>query len=153
MASHSIVSLQWALLRKRSLITVSRSECRVLLPVSPFERLFQHRQGSVQFISRDLHLTFPQDVLDGYNGTVFAYGQTGSGKTFTMMVGAVSLFDYISRSISLHRVRILTRRISRESSLESPNKSSSPSSRANRTSSILSRFHTWKSTWKRFGIC
>ncbi|KDQ60802.1 hypothetical protein JAAARDRAFT_31783 [Jaapia argillacea MUCL 33604] len=26
-----------------------------------------------------------QDVLDGYNGTVFAYGQTGSGKTFTMM--------------------------------------------------------------------
>ncbi|KLO10673.1 kinesin-domain-containing protein [Schizopora paradoxa] len=26
-----------------------------------------------------------QDVMDGYNGTVFAYGQTGSGKTFTMM--------------------------------------------------------------------
>ena len=26
------------------------------------------------------------DVLHGYNGTVFAYGQTGSGKTFTMMV-------------------------------------------------------------------
>jgi len=25
-----------------------------------------------------------QDVLCGYNGTVFAYGQTGSGKTFTM---------------------------------------------------------------------
>ncbi|KAK5108153.1 hypothetical protein LTR62_008749 [Meristemomyces frigidus] len=25
------------------------------------------------------------DVLAGYNGTVFAYGQTGSGKTFTMM--------------------------------------------------------------------
>ena len=25
------------------------------------------------------------DVLNGYNGTVFAYGQTGSGKTFTMM--------------------------------------------------------------------
>lgn len=26
-----------------------------------------------------------EDVLTGYNGTVFAYGQTGSGKTFTMM--------------------------------------------------------------------
>ncbi|KAI8052494.1 P-loop containing nucleoside triphosphate hydrolase protein [Syncephalis plumigaleata] len=26
-----------------------------------------------------------EDVLAGYNGTVFAYGQTGSGKTFTMM--------------------------------------------------------------------
>lgn len=24
------------------------------------------------------------DVLDGYNGTIFAYGQTGSGKTYTM---------------------------------------------------------------------
>ncbi|KAL1922388.1 uncharacterized protein VTP21DRAFT_9927 [Calcarisporiella thermophila] len=26
-----------------------------------------------------------EDVMNGYNGTVFAYGQTGSGKTFTMM--------------------------------------------------------------------
>ena len=25
-----------------------------------------------------------EDVLDGYNSTIFAYGQTGSGKTFTM---------------------------------------------------------------------
>eukprot|EP00128_Syssomonas_multiformis_P012542 Colp12_sorted_trinity150504_noHs@12263 len=25
-----------------------------------------------------------EDVLQGYNGTIFAYGQTGSGKTFTM---------------------------------------------------------------------
>ena len=25
------------------------------------------------------------DVLNGYNGTIFAYGQTGSGKTYTMM--------------------------------------------------------------------
>ena len=24
------------------------------------------------------------DVLQGYNGTIFAYGQTGSGKTHTM---------------------------------------------------------------------
>lgn len=27
-----------------------------------------------------------QDVLSGYNGTVFAYGQTSSGKTHTMEV-------------------------------------------------------------------
>lgn len=26
-----------------------------------------------------------EDVLEGYNGTIFAYGQTGSGKTYTMM--------------------------------------------------------------------
>lgn len=25
-----------------------------------------------------------EDVLSGYNGTIFAYGQTGSGKTHTM---------------------------------------------------------------------
>ena len=25
-----------------------------------------------------------EDVLNGYNGTIFAFGQTGSGKTFTM---------------------------------------------------------------------
>jgi len=25
-----------------------------------------------------------QNVLEGYNGTIFAYGQTGSGKSFTM---------------------------------------------------------------------
>jgi kinesin family member 5 len=31
------------------------------------------------------------DVLNGYNGTVFAYGQTGSGKTFTMMVNPLVL--------------------------------------------------------------
>lgn len=24
------------------------------------------------------------DILAGYNGTIFAYGQTGSGKTYTM---------------------------------------------------------------------
>lgn len=27
-----------------------------------------------------------QDVLSGYNGTIFAYGQTSSGKTHTMEV-------------------------------------------------------------------
>ena len=25
-----------------------------------------------------------QEVVDGYNGTIFCYGQTGTGKTFTM---------------------------------------------------------------------
>jgi len=30
-----------------------------------------------------------ENVMDGYNGTIFAYGQTGTGKTFTM-VGGIS---------------------------------------------------------------
>lgn len=28
-----------------------------------------------------------QNVLEGYNGTLFAYGQTGCGKTYTMTGG------------------------------------------------------------------
>ena len=32
------------------------------------------------------------DILNGFNGTIFAYGQTGSGKTFTMM--GVDIYDY-----------------------------------------------------------
>lgn len=31
-----------------------------------------------------------EDVLNGYNGTVFAYGQTGSGKTYTMLGPSLS---------------------------------------------------------------
>jgi len=30
------------------------------------------------------------DILNGYNGTVFAYGQTGAGKSFTMMGSAIN---------------------------------------------------------------
>ena len=28
-----------------------------------------------------------ENVLEGYNGTIFAYGQTGCGKTYTMTGG------------------------------------------------------------------
>ena len=31
------------------------------------------------------------DIMEGYNGTIFAYGQTGSGKTFTMY--GADMFD------------------------------------------------------------
>jgi len=34
-----------------------------------------------------------QDVLEGYNGSIFAYGQTGAGKTHTMS-GPVDIEDY-----------------------------------------------------------
>jgi hypothetical protein len=32
-----------------------------------------------------------ENVIEGYNGTIFAYGQTGCGKTHTMMGPASSL--------------------------------------------------------------
>ena len=28
--------------------------------------------------------SFCENVIQGYNGTIFAYGQTGTGKTFTI---------------------------------------------------------------------
>lgn len=42
------------------------------------------------------------NVLTGYNGTIFAYGQTGSGKTFTITGGAERYVDrgLIPRSLS-----------------------------------------------------
>ena len=39
-----------------------------------------------------------EDVVAGYNGTVFAYGQTGSGKTFTMMVRILLLAACLANS-------------------------------------------------------
>ncbi|XP_055878484.1 kinesin-like protein KIF6 isoform X1 [Biomphalaria glabrata] len=42
------------------------------------------------------------NVVQGYNGTIFAYGQTGSGKTFTITGGAEKYIDrgIIPRSLS-----------------------------------------------------
>ncbi|KAK2187568.1 hypothetical protein NP493_161g00027 [Ridgeia piscesae] len=42
------------------------------------------------------------NVLEGYNGTIFAYGQTGSGKTFTVTGGAERYIDrgIIPRTLS-----------------------------------------------------
>lgn len=39
------------------------------------------------------------DVLNGFNGTIFAYGQTASGKTYTMegLLGDVELEGIIPR--------------------------------------------------------
>jgi kinesin family protein 5 len=47
-----------------------------------------------------------EDVLNGYNGTIFAYGQTGSGKTYTMFGPNKSVLDDLSGIIprSIFRV-------------------------------------------------
>lgn len=49
-----------------------------------FDRVFNSNASQEEifdFVGRPII----QEVLTGYNGTVFAYGQTGSGKTYTMM--------------------------------------------------------------------
>ena len=47
-----------------------------------------------------------EDVLRGYNGTIFAYGQTGSGKTYTMFGPSKSKLDPLSGIIPRSTYRI-----------------------------------------------
>ncbi len=49
-----------------------------------FDRVFDTTTRQQDVFDYSIRNTV-DDVLAGYNGTVFAYGQTGSGKTFTMM--------------------------------------------------------------------
>ena len=49
-----------------------------------FDRIFPPQDTQAQVFDV-LGIPVIEDVLTGYNGTVFAYGQTGSGKTYTMM--------------------------------------------------------------------
>ncbi|SDA00121.1 BZ3500_MvSof-1268-A1-R1_Chr9g10456 [Microbotryum saponariae] len=49
-----------------------------------FDRAFQMDTKQVEVFEYGVK-SIVDDVMDGYNGTVFAYGQTGSGKSHTMM--------------------------------------------------------------------
>ncbi|KAK1056959.1 hypothetical protein LTR33_013761, partial [Friedmanniomyces endolithicus] len=49
-----------------------------------FDRVFSTNTPQHDVFEYSIRHTV-DDVLAGYNGTVFAYGQTGSGKTYTMM--------------------------------------------------------------------
>eukprot|EP01130_Rhizamoeba_saxonica_P011671 TRINITY_DN4855_c0_g4_i1.p1 TRINITY_DN4855_c0_g4~~TRINITY_DN4855_c0_g4_i1.p1 ORF type:complete len:789 (+),score=172.47 TRINITY_DN4855_c0_g4_i1:21-2387(+) len=48
-----------------------------------FDRVFKYPDPQVE-VYEALAVATIEDVLKGFNGTIFAYGQTGSGKTFTM---------------------------------------------------------------------
>lgn len=55
-----------------------------MAPPFTFDRVFPPTTTQLE-IYEDVGLPIVQDVLQGYNGTIFAYGQTSSGKTFTMV--------------------------------------------------------------------
>jgi kinesin family member 5 len=44
-------------------------------------------------IYQDVGKDMVEEVLNGYNGTIFAYGPTGSGKTYTMFGKEFKLDD------------------------------------------------------------
>lgn len=52
-----------------------------------FDRVFSTSSRQADVFEYSIKQTV-DDVMQGYNGTIFAYGQTGSGKTHTMMVRA-----------------------------------------------------------------
>ncbi|RYO76070.1 hypothetical protein DL762_002794 [Monosporascus cannonballus] len=49
-----------------------------------FDRVFDMSGRQVDIFEYSIKPTV-DDILNGYNGTVFAYGQTGAGKSYTMM--------------------------------------------------------------------
>jgi kinesin family member 5 len=49
-----------------------------------FDRVFDMNSRQSDIFGFSIHSTV-DDILNGYNGTVFAYGQTGAGKSYTMM--------------------------------------------------------------------
>ncbi|EWC46073.1 kinesin heavy chain [Drechslerella stenobrocha 248] len=49
-----------------------------------FDRVFDMNSRQADIFDFSIRPTV-DDILNGYNGTVFAYGQTGAGKSFTMM--------------------------------------------------------------------
>lgn len=58
-------------------------------PTFAFDRVFGVESAQSDVFEYAIKDTV-DDVLMGYNGTIFAYGQTGSGKTYTMMVRAMA---------------------------------------------------------------
>ncbi|KIW65957.1 hypothetical protein PV04_08170 [Phialophora macrospora] len=49
-----------------------------------FDRVFDMSSQQADIFDFSIRSTV-EDVMNGYNGTVFAYGQTGAGKSYTMM--------------------------------------------------------------------
>ncbi|MCJ1435335.1 Kinesin heavy chain [Xylographa pallens] len=49
-----------------------------------FDRVFNTNSRQADVFNFSIRSTV-DDILNGYNGTVFAYGQTGAGKSYTMM--------------------------------------------------------------------
>nr|XP_022332099.1 kinesin-like protein KIF6 [Crassostrea virginica] len=66
-----------------------------------FEKVFD-QQAKQDEVFEHVAKPVANNILDGYNGTIFAYGQTGSGKTFTITGGAERYSDrgIIPRTLS-----------------------------------------------------
>ncbi|XP_067222984.1 kinesin-like protein KIF6 [Chanodichthys erythropterus] len=78
-----------------------------------FQKVFDQR-ASQEEIFETIAKPVADNVLAGYNGTIFAYGQTGSGKTFTITGGAE---HYNDRGIIPRTLSYLYHHFSKDSSM------------------------------------
>ncbi|CAD5219598.1 unnamed protein product [Bursaphelenchus okinawaensis] len=67
---------------------MAKGQCALQAPDAPpkvftFDGVYYMKSTSEQ-IYNDIIYPLVENVVEGYNGTVFAYGQTGSGKTYSM---------------------------------------------------------------------
>ncbi|KAI1365058.1 kinesin-domain-containing protein [Xylaria arbuscula] len=62
-----------------------------------FDRVFDMKVKQHEIFDYSIRPTV-DDILNGYNGTVFAYGQTGAGKSYTMM--GTSIEDDVGKGIT-----------------------------------------------------
>nr|AAI24112.1 Zgc:152746 [Danio rerio]AAI65719.1 Zgc:152746 protein [Danio rerio] len=85
-----------------------------------FQKVFD-QTASQEEVFENIAKPVADNVLAGYNGTIFAYGQTGSGKTFTITGGAEHYNDrgiiprtlsYLYRHFSMNNTMIYTTHIS-----------------------------------------
>jgi len=63
--------------------TIKLREKSASKPFGPFDKVYDQEATQSQ-IYIDVVAPLVEQILEGYNGTVFAYGQTGAGKTYTM---------------------------------------------------------------------
>lgn len=68
-----------------------------------FDRVFGPRAKQIDLYSNVVKPVI-EEVLTGYNCTIFAYGQTGSGKTHTMAGGTALNGDIPWMDVSLYLV-------------------------------------------------
>ncbi|XP_026085153.1 kinesin-like protein KIF6 isoform X1 [Carassius auratus] len=78
-----------------------------------FQKVFD-QTASQEEIFEAIAKPVADNVLAGYNGTIFAYGQTGSGKTFTITGGAE---NYNDRGIIPRTLSYLYQHFSKDSSM------------------------------------
>lgn len=61
------------------------SDCTAPAKMFTFDSVYGELERT-ELLYNEVCYSLVDNVLEGYNGTIFAYGQTGCGKTFTMQV-------------------------------------------------------------------